>query len=352
MATKIVNIGGIKIGGGNPVRIQTMTATPTSNRKKTLRQIRELVAAGAELIRLAVPDEESAKSFRFYKKYTSVPLIADIHFDWRLAVLAIENGADKIRINPGNIGEKDLLKIVEVAKKNSVPIRLGFNTGSWKEYRRNIPAEKKIEKMIEDVGRYVQLFEEKGFSDIVISLKTPEVRSTIYGYELLAKKFNYPLHLGITEAGPLLGGTIKSTLALGTLLLKGIGDTIRVSLTAEPVWEVLVAHQLLVACGLREGIDLISCPTCGRCQFDIIGITARLQEWLKKNYPPRKQKKSLKVAVMGCVVNGPGEARDADIGIAGGKDKGLFFRQGKIIKSVKEEEWLQLLQKEIRQRMR
>ena len=351
--SRVVNIGGVKIGGNNPVRIQTMTSTDTNDRRRTRKQIKELAAAGAELIRLAVPDEEAANNLRFYKKHSPVPLIADIHFDWRLAIKAIEAGADKIRINPGNIGSTDKLqRIIETAKKHSVPIRLGFNTGSWAEYRQDIAAEKKIRSIIASVRKYIQIFEKENFFDLVISLKTPEVHSTILAYELLAENFSYPLHLGITEAGPLITGTVKSVLALGTLLLKGIGSTIRISLTADPVWEVRVARDLLVAAGLRKGVDLISCPTCGRCEFDIIGVVDKLEKWLWKKYPAGQQKKNLKVAVMGCVVNGPGEARDADIGIAGGKGYGLIFRQGKIVGRARENEWLSILEKVIDQELK
>ncbi|ADH60960.1 1-hydroxy-2-methyl-2-(E)-butenyl 4-diphosphate synthase [Thermoanaerobacter mathranii subsp. mathranii str. A3] len=341
--TREVKIGNKKIGGNNPILVQSMTNTDTHDIEKTIEQIRRLEAEGCDIIRVAVPDMEAAEAIKEIKKNINIPLVADIHFDYRLAIKSIENGADKIRINPGNIGrEENIKKVVEIAKERGVPIRIGVNSGSLEKeilYKyKGITAEAVVESALKSV----LILEKLGFYDIVISLKTPNVPLTIEAYKLASSKVDYPLHVGITEAGTIEAGTIKSAIGIGTLLYLGIGDTIRVSLTGDPVHEVRVGRQILRSLGLlKEGVEVISCPTCGRTKIDLIKLA---QEVEKRT---RHIKKPLKVAVMGCVVNGPGEAKEADIGIAGGDGEGVIFKKGKVYKKVKEEELIEELTKEI-----
>ncbi|MFV9567497.1 flavodoxin-dependent (E)-4-hydroxy-3-methylbut-2-enyl-diphosphate synthase [Thermoanaerobacter mathranii] len=341
--TREVKIGNKKIGGNNPILVQSMTNTDTHDIEKTIEQIRRLEAEGCDIIRVAVPDMEAAEAIKEIKKNINIPLVADIHFDYRLAIKSIENGVDKIRINPGNIGrEENIKKVVEIAKDRGIPIRIGVNSGSLEKeilYKyKGITAEAVVESALKSV----LILEKLGFYDIVISLKTPNVPLTIEAYKLASSKVDYPLHVGITEAGTIEAGTIKSAIGIGTLLYLGIGDTIRVSLTGDPVHEVRVGRQILRSLGLlKEGVEVISCPTCGRTKIDLIKLA---QEVEKRT---RHIKKPLKVAVMGCVVNGPGEAKEADIGIAGGDGEGVIFKKGKVYKKVKEEELIEELTKEI-----
>ncbi|KUJ91504.1 flavodoxin/ferredoxin-dependent (E)-4-hydroxy-3-methylbut-2-enyl-diphosphate synthase [Thermoanaerobacter mathranii] len=341
--TREVKIGNKKIGGNNPILVQSMTNTDTHDIEKTIEQIRRLEAEGCDIIRVAVPDMEAAEAIKEIKKNINIPLVADIHFDYRLAIKSIENGVDKIRINPGNIGrEENIKKVVEIAKERGIPIRIGVNSGSLEKeilYKyKGITAEAVVESALKSV----LILEKLGFYDIVISLKTPNVPLTIEAYKLASSKVDYPLHVGITEAGTIEAGTIKSAIGIGTLLYLGIGDTIRVSLTGDPVHEVRVGRQILRSLGLlKEGVEVISCPTCGRTKIDLIKLA---QEVEKRT---RHIKKPLKVAVMGCVVNGPGEAKEADIGIAGGDGEGVIFKKGKVYKKVKEEELIEELTKEI-----
>lgn len=342
--SKKVMIKDIGIGGDSPITVQSMTNTKTSDIKSTVKQIHTLEEAGCDIIRVAVPDMASADAISKIKKQIHIPLVADVHFDYRLAIESIKQGADGLRINPGNIGNVDRVrKVVEMAKSYQVPIRIGVNSGSLekdllKKYGGPTP-----EALVESALRHVEILENMSFDQIVISLKSSDVLSCIHAYKLIAEKVDYPLHLGITEAGTLLTGTIKSSVGLGILLYEGIGDTIRVSLTGEPIDEVKVGIEILKSLNLREhGINLISCPTCGRTQINLINIAEEVQE--KLSYI----KKPLKVAVMGCVVNGPGEAREADIGIAGGNKRVAIFKKGEIIKTVPEENAVSELLNEIK----
>ena len=338
-----VKIGNKKIGGNNPILVQSMTNTDTHDIGKTIEQIKRLEAEGCDIIRVAVPDIKAAEAIKEIKKNINIPLVADIHFDYRLAIKSIENGADKIRINPGNIGrEENIKKVVEIAKERGIPIRIGVNSGSLEKEILHKYKGITAEAVVESALKNVLILEKLGFYDIVISLKTPNVPLTIEAYKLASSKVNYPLHVGITEAGTIEAGTIKSAIGIGTLLYLGIGDTIRVSLTGDPVHEVRVGRQILRSLGLlKEGVEIISCPTCGRTKIDLI----RLAEEVEKR--TKHIKKPLKVAVMGCVVNGPGEAKEADIGIAGGDGEGIIFKKGKVYKKVKEEELVEELMKEI-----
>ncbi|AAM24622.1 Essential bacterial protein, involved in density-dependent regulation of peptidoglycan biosynthesis [Caldanaerobacter subterraneus subsp. tengcongensis MB4] len=341
--TREIKIGNKKIGGNNPILVQSMTNTDTHDVEKTVEQIKRLEEEGCDIIRVAVPDEKAAYSIKEIKKHINIPLVADIHFDYRLAIKSIENGADKIRINPGNIGrEENIKKVVEAAKERGIPIRIGVNAGSLEKEILNKYGGITPEAVVESALKSVRLLEKLGFYDIVISLKTSNVPLTIEAYKLASSKVDYPLHLGITEAGTLESGTIKSAIGIGTLLYMGIGDTIRVSLTGDPVHEVRVGRQILRALGLlKEGVEVISCPTCGRTKIDVIKLATEVERRTSHI------KKPLKVAVMGCVVNGPGEAKEADIGIAGGDREGVIFKKGKIYKIVKEEHLLEELLKEI-----
>lgn len=338
-----VKIGNKKIGGNNPILVQSMTNTDTHDIEKTIEQIKRLEAEGCDIIRVAVPDMKAAEAIKEIKKNINIPLVADIHFDYRLAIKSIENGADKIRINPGNIGkEENIKKVVEMAKERGIPIRIGVNSGLLKKEILNKYKGVTAEAVVESALKNVLILEKLGFYDIVISLKTPNVPLTIEAYKLASSKVNYPLHVGITEAGTIEAGTIKSAIGIGTLLYLGIGDTIRVSLTGDPVHEIRVGKQILRSLGLlKEGVEIISCPTCGRTKIDLI----KLAEEVEKR--TMHIKKPLKVAVMGCAVNGPGEAKEADIGIAGGDGEGLIFKKGKVYKKVKEKDLVDELMKEI-----
>lgn len=341
--TRRVQIGNVTVGGGAPIAIQSMTNTKTEDVAATVAQIKELTEAGCEIIRCAIPTMEAAKALSEIKKQISIPLVADIHFDYRLAIAAMENGADKIRINPGNIGSMErVAAVAEAAKKYQVPIRVGVNSGSLErnlvEKYGGVTAEGLVESALDKVA----MLEQFDFHDIVISIKSSDVLMCVRAHELIAERVDYPLHVGITEAGTLRSGNIKSALGLGMILSKGIGDTIRVSLTAPPVEEIVTAKLILRTLGLRKtGIEVVSCPTCGRTRIDLIGLAEQV-ETLAAGYDL-----PIKVAVMGCAVNGPGEAKEADIGIAGGNGEGLVFRKGEIIRKVPEEKLLSALKKEI-----
>ena len=341
--TKKIMVGDVPVGGDAPITVQSMTATDTRNIDNTIQQIQRLTEVGCDIVRVAVMDMQAAKALNKIKAHISIPLVADIHFDYRLALASIENGADKIRINPGNIGSVDRVKeVVKKAKLCRIPIRIGVNAGSiekelLKKYGHPTP-----EALVESAARQVAILEQYDFTDIALSLKASNVPLTVAAYRLSAQRFPYPIHLGITEAGTVWSGTIKSSVGLGTLLMEGIGDTIRVSLTGQPEEEVKVASQILKSLSLkRQGVEIISCPTCGRCQIDLINIANTIEEKLQNI------DKDIKIAVMGCAVNGPGEAREADIGIAGGKGEGLIFKKGEIIKKVKENEIIDSLLAEI-----
>ena len=341
--TKKIQIGDRVIGGGNPVLIQSMTNTRTEDVKATVEQINRLAATGCDIIRCAVPDTEAARAIREIKKEIRIPLVADIHFDYRLAVEAIENGADKIRINPGNIGGEDRVRtVVAAARERNIPIRVGVNSGSLEkdlvEKYHGVTAEGLVESALEKTA----MIEDMGYDNLVISIKSSDVLMGARAHELIAARTKYPLHVGITEAGTLLAGNIKSAVGLGLILSKGIGDTIRVSLTGDPLEEVKSAKLILKTLGLRRGgIEVVSCPTCGRTQIDLIKLANQVEDMVA-DIPL-----DLKVAVMGCVVNGPGEAREADIGIAGGKGEGLLIKKGKAVKKVPEDQLLAVLRQEL-----
>ena len=341
--TKVIRIGDRVIGGGNPILIQSMTNTRTEDVAATVAQIQELEAAGCEIIRCTVPTMEAAKALPEIKKQIHIPLVADIHFDYRLAIAAMENGADKIRINPGNIGSRERVQaVVDAAKERQVPIRVGVNSGSLEKELvakyHGVTAEGIVESALDKV----HLIEDMGYDNLVISIKSSDVLMCVRAHELLAGKTPYPLHVGITEAGTVLSGNIKSSVGLGIILYQGIGDTIRVSLTGNPVEEIKSAKLILRTLGLRKGgIEVVSCPTCGRTSIDLIGLANRVED-LVQRYPL-----DIKVAVMGCVVNGPGEAKEADIGIAGGIGEGLLIRKGEVIRKVPEDQLLSTLKDEL-----
>ena len=341
--TKVINIGGRKIGGGNPVAIQSMTNTKTEDVEATVAQILALEKAGCEIIRCAVPTMEAAQALKEIKKQIHIPLVADIHFDYRLAIAAIENGADKIRINPGNIGSEDRVRaVVEKAKEYEIPIRVGVNSGSLEKNLLEKYGGVTAEGIVESALDKVHMIENMGYDNLVVSIKSSDVMMCVKAHELIAKKCPYPLHVGITESGTLLSGNIKSSVGLGIILYQGIGDTIRVSLTGDPLEEIKSAKLILKALGLRKGgIEVVSCPTCGRTKIDLIGLANQVQDMVA-DIPL-----DIKVAVMGCVVNGPGEAKEADIGIAGGVGVGLLIKHGEIIKKVPEEELLDTLREEL-----
>jgi len=341
--TKIIKIGNLKIGGNFPILVQSMTNTLTWDVEKTVRQIKELEKAGCEIVRVGVPDLKSARVLSKIKGEIKIPLVADIHFSADLALEAIRQGVDKIRVNPGNFPKSELAKIVELCKKNKIPIRIGVNSGSLEKDILGNYKKVTAEMMVKSALRNIKLMEKLGFYDLVISLKAPDVLRTVKAYELLAKKVNYPFHLGITEAGGEFTGTIKSSIGIGSLLLKGIGDTIRVSLSADPVKEVKVGWEILKSLGLRKrGAEIISCPTCARAEINVIKI-AREIEVLTSQI-----KKPLKIAVMGCIVNGLGEAREADLGIVGVKRAVLITKNGKIVKRVKEKDIFREFKKELK----
>lgn len=341
--TKKIKVGSKYVGGDAPIQVQSMTNTDTRNAEATITQIRELENAGCDIIRCAVPDLEAGAALKKITREVNIPVVADIHFDYNLALLAIKNGVSALRINPGNIGGRERIKAVaEAARDQGIPIRIGVNSGSLqkdilKAYGKICP-----EALAYSALRHVELLEELNFFDIAISVKSTDVMEMIEAYRLISKKTNYPLHVGVTESGTLRRGTIKSSIGIGTLLAEGIGNTIRVSLTDNPIEEVKVGRDILKSLGLiEEGIEFISCPTCGRTQIDLIKIAKEVEEKLAKVNKP------LKVAVMGCAVNGPGEAKRADIGIAGGKGEGIIFRKGEIIRKVKEEDLVEELLHEI-----
>jgi (E)-4-hydroxy-3-methylbut-2-enyl-diphosphate synthase len=341
--TRTIYVGRVPIGGEYPVAVQSMTKTDTADIKSTTKQIKSLEALGCEIIRLAVPDMNAAKALGKIKKSINIPMIADIHFDWRLALEAIEQGVDGLRINPGNIGAKWKIKeVVTAAKERGIPIRVGVNAGSLEKELLRKYGHPKPEALVESAGRHIEILEELSFTNIKVSLKASEVLKTIEAYRLFSERYNYPLHIGVSEAGPPSRGVVKSSVGLGILLSEGLGDTIRVSLTAEPEEEIRVAYEILRSLGLRKrGVDIISCPTCGRCKIDLKGLAAKVEKRL------RNIDKPITIAVMGCVVNGPGEAREADFGIAGGKGRGILFKKGELVKTVKEDELLDALLEEI-----
>lgn len=341
--TRSVQVGNLTIGGNNHVVIQSMCNTKTKNVEATIKQINALEQAGCELVRVAVFDKEDAYAIKEIKKGIHIPLVADIHFDYRLALIAIESGIDKVRINPGNIGSIEKVKaVVDACKEKHIPIRIGVNGGSLEKEILEKYGEPTPEGMIESAMKHVKILEDLDFHDIVISLKSSNTMLTIKAYELASKTFPYPLHVGVTEAGTALGGTIKSALGIGTLLYEGIGNTIRVSLSDDPVEEIKVAKILLKELGLLKGVPtLVSCPTCGRIQYDLIPIAKEMEDFLKDIHL------DITVAIMGCAVNGPGEARHADIGIAGGVGEGLLIKHGEIVKRVKQEDMVQTLKDEI-----
>jgi len=341
--TKKVMIGNVCIGGGNPVAIQSMTNTKTEDVEATVAQILALEKAGCEIIRCAVPTMEAAEALKEIKKQIHIPLVADIHFDYRLAIAAIENGADKIRINPGNIGSSDRVKaVVDKAKEYNVPIRVGVNSGSLEKNLVEKYGGVTAEGIVESALDKVRMIEEMGYDNLVVSIKSSDVMMCVKAHEVLAPQCKYPLHVGITESGTLLSGNIKSSIGLGLILGQGIGDTIRVSLTGDPVEEIKSAKLILKTLGLRKGgIEVVSCPTCGRTKIDLIGLANKV-ETMVAEFPL-----DIKVAVMGCVVNGPGEAKEADIGIAGGIGEGLLIKKGEIVKKVKEDELLETLRQEL-----
>ena len=341
--TKVIKIGNRVIGGGNPILIQSMTNTKTEDVEATVAQILSLEKAGCDIIRCAVPTMEAAKALSQIKKQIHIPLVADIHFDYRLAIAAMENGADKIRINPGNIGSKERIQaVVDTAKERNIPIRVGVNSGSLEkelvEKYHGVTAEGLVESALDKV----HIIEEMGYDNLVISIKSSDVLMCARAHELIAEKTQYPLHVGITEAGTLYSGNIKSAIGLGIILYQGIGDTIRVSLTGSPVEEIKSAKRILKTLNLRKGgVEVVSCPTCGRTKIDLIGLANQVENMVQE-FPL-----DIKVAVMGCVVNGPGEAKEADIGIAGGKGEGLLIKKGEIIRKVPEEELLFTLREEL-----
>ncbi len=341
--TKVITIGDRKIGGGNPILIQSMTNTPTQDVEATVAQILRLEQAGCEIIRCTVPDGAAARALAEIKKQIHIPLVADIHFDYRMAIAAMENGADKIRINPGNIGGSEkVAAVVAVAKERGIPIRVGVNSGSLErelvEKHHGVTAEGIVESALDKV----RIIEDCSYDNLVISIKSSDVMMCVKAHELLAAKTNYPLHVGITESGTVTSGNIKSAVGLGIILNQGIGDTIRVSLTGDPVEEIKSAKLILKTLGLRKGgIEVVSCPTCGRTKIDLIGLATKVEEMVQDI------SLDIKVAVMGCAVNGPGEAREADIGIAGGIGEGLLIKKGEIVRKVPEEQLLDTLREEL-----
>ena len=341
--TKEVKIGNVWIGGSHPIAIQSMTNTKTEDVGATVKQILALEAAGCEIIRCAAPTMEAALAFKEIKKQIHIPLVADIHFDYRLAIAAMENGADKVRINPGNIGSAEKIKaVVDVARERNIPLRVGVNSGSLEKHLIEKYGGVTAEGLVESALHQAELIEDMGYDNLVISIKSSDVLMCVKAHELIADKTNYPLHVGITESGTVTSGNIKSSIGLSLILGQGIGDTIRVSLTADPIEEIASAKQILKTLGLRKGgIEVVSCPTCGRTRIDLIGLAKQVEE-LVKNYPL-----DIKVAVMGCVVNGPGEAREADLGVAGGIGEGLLIKKGESLRKVKEEELLSELKNEL-----
>jgi (E)-4-hydroxy-3-methylbut-2-enyl-diphosphate synthase len=341
--TKVITIGNRQIGGGNPILIQSMTNTKTEDITATINQILELEEAGCDIIRCAVPNMEAAGALREIKKKIHIPLVADIHFDYRLAIAAMESGADKIRINPGNIGDIERVKaVIDVAKERNIPIRVGVNSGSLEKHIVDKYGHVTAEGLVESALDKVHLIEKFGYDNMVISIKSSDVLMCVKAHELIAQKTNYPLHVGITESGSIVAGNIKSSIGLGLILNQGIGDTIRVSLTDKPLEEIRSAKIILKTLGLRKGgVEVVSCPTCGRTQIDLIGLAKQVED-LVSSYDL-----DIKVAVMGCAVNGPGEAKEADLGVAGGRGVGCIIKKGEIIRTVPEESLLAELKKEL-----
>ena len=341
--TRQIKVGNVQIGGENKVSIQSMCNTKTKDIKSTVRQILELEKAGCEIIRVACLDIEDAKSIKQIKEQIHIPIVADIHFDYKIALEAIKSGVDKVRINPGNIGSEEKVKaVVEACKKNKIPIRIGVNGGSLEKDLLEKYGKPTAEAMVESAKKHIEILEKLNFYDIAISLKASDLDLCIKAYEIASNTFDYPLHLGITEAGTEFSGTIKSSIGLGVLLRQGIGNTIRVSLSDDPIKEIKVAKEILKDCNLYSKTPtLIACPTCGRTQIDLIPMAKQVEEFLQNI------DSDIKVAVMGCAVNGPGEAREADIGIAGGKEEGLLFKKGKIIEKVPQNKIVERLKEEI-----
>ena len=340
---RIVNIGGVKIGGDNPVAIQSMCSTDTRDVKATVNQIHELENAGCEIIRVAVPDMVAAKAVADIKKQIHIPLVVDIHFDYRLALECMKNGADKVRINPGNIGDRDRVKqVVEMAKEREIPIRIGVNGGSLERELLQKYGGVTADALVESAMGHVAILDELNFNNVVVSIKISDVPKMLCAYRKFNEISDIPLHIGVTESGTLKGGTVKSAVGIGALLAEGIGDTMRVSLTANPVEEIYAAYDIQKVLGMRKtGAEIVSCPTCGRTQLDLISIANEVEKRAANIDKP------IKIAVMGCAVNGPGEAREADIGIAGGKAEGLIFKKGEIIKKVPQDSLVDELMKEI-----
>lgn len=340
---RIVNIGGVKIGGDNPVAIQSMCNTDTRDVKATVNQIHELENAGCEIIRVAVPDMVAAKAVADIKKQIHIPLVVDIHFDYRLALECMKNGADKVRINPGNIGDRDRVKqVVEMAKEREIPIRIGVNGGSLERELLQKYGGVTADALVESAMGHVVILDELNFNNVVVSIKISDVPKMLCAYRKFNEISDIPLHIGVTESGTLKGGTVKSAVGIGALLAEGIGDTMRVSLTANPVEEIYAAYDIQKVLGMRKtGAEIVSCPTCGRTQLDLISIANEVEKRAANIDKP------IKIAVMGCAVNGPGEAREADIGIAGGKGEGLIFKKGEIIKKVPQDRLVDELMKEI-----
>ena len=341
--TRKVKVGKVYVGGDAPVTIQSMTNTDTRDVEATLKQIRELYNAGCEIIRCTVPDVEAAEAIKEIVKQSPIPVVADIHFDYRLALKVVENGISAVRINPGNIGSIERVRMVaEACKAKNIPIRIGVNSGSLEKEILERDGKPTAKGLVESALAHVKILEAVDFHDIVISIKSSDVKMMIDAYRLMSEKVDYPLHLGVTESGTPFRGTIKSSIGIGTLLAEGIGDSIRVSLTSDPIEEIKGAKEMLKALGLREGgLEFVSCPTCGRTQIKLIEIANEVERRLEGI------NKDIKVAVMGCIVNGPGEAREADIGIAGGKGEGIIFKKGEVIKKCKEEDLIEELMKEI-----
>jgi len=343
-STKEIKVGNVKIGGGNPISVQSMTKTKTSDIDATVKQIHELEDAGCQIIRSAVPDKESAEALKEIKKQIRIPLVADIHFNHQYAIMAAEAGVDKLRINPGNIGDHDKIKaVVDAAKAHNIPIRVGVNSGSLeKEIRKRYQGHVTAEGLVKSALKNVKILEDLGFHDIVISLKATSVPMTIQAYQMISKKVNYPLHIGITEAGIPKIGIVRSAAGIGAILSHGIGDTIRVSLTGDPKEEVRVGYEILKSLELTyHGVTILSCPTCGRADIDVVEIAQEVEE------RTRRIKQPLTVAIMGCEVNGPGEAADADVGLAAGMGVGLIFREGQVVRKVPEAEMIDALMDEI-----
>jgi (E)-4-hydroxy-3-methylbut-2-enyl-diphosphate synthase len=340
---RIVNIGGVKIGGDNPVAIQSMCNTDTRDVKATVNQIHELENAGCEIIRVAVPDMVAAKAVADIKKQIHIPLVVDIHFDYRLALECMKNGADKVRINPGNIGDRDRVKqVVEMAKEREIPIRIGVNGGSLERELLQKYGGVTADALVESAMGHVAILDELNFNNVVVSIKISDVPKMLCAYRKFNEISDIPLHIGVTESGTLKGGTVKSAVGIGALLAEGIGDTMRVSLTANPVEEIYAAYDIQKVLGMRKtGAEIVSCPTCGRTQLDLISIANEVEKRAANIDKP------IKIAVMGCAVNGPGEAKEADIGIAGGKGEGLIFKKGEIIKKVPQDSLVDELMKEI-----